>query len=283
MPLVQHDLVPQFLEFWAAAADRPRADQLRLWNEYTATNVLVLDDVTRFGAAAFDAQPVLDAYPGLVERIRDNAERVGPWLQDAADDVTSLVGEADLPLRCVTLVGLNRSFGWVSVHEGQPWLFIPVELIADEVEAGIVMRHEMAHLAQIGMGGSAWLHDERLGLLLYSEGYAPLLTAEIWPDVPLSQHISIFGGQDEWYAQAIDAVPEATKRLAATLESDDPATLNQYFAVGAPSDLPERIGYVVGVQVVQRLREQYSWRELARFTTDRALDETRRALAALTG
>jgi len=138
MPLVVRDLVPQFLEFWEAAADRPRADQLRLWNAYASAAPLVLDDVTRFGATSFDPEPVLDAYPKLIERIRDNAERIGPWLRDAAGDVTSLVGEPDLPLRCVTLVGLNRSFGWVSVHEGEPWLFIPVELIADEVEAGIV-------------------------------------------------------------------------------------------------------------------------------------------------
>jgi hypothetical protein len=281
MPLVLTDLVPRFLEFWDAADGRPRDEQRSLWTEYVAANPLVVDDVARFGATGFDPDAVLDAYPQLLPRIRDNAGRIEPWLRHAADDVTGAVGEPELPLRCVSLVGLNRSFGWVSVHDEEAWLFLPIELIGDDVEAGIVARHEMGHLAQIGLGGREWLHDERLGLLLYSEGYAPLLTAEIWPDVPMSQHIAMFAGQQEWYADALAAVPEATRRLAGLLEVDDPATLAQYFAVGAESDLPERIGYLVGVRVLQRLRAEHSWRDLAGFGVERAMAETRRVLAEL--
>ncbi len=278
MALMLTDLVPQFLAFWKDAGHLPRAAQRRAWQDYVTANPWVLDDVTRFGTSDVDPTSALDAYPGLLDRIRGNADRIGPWLRQAADDVTALVAEPDLPLRCVALVGLDLSFGWVSVHDEQPHLFVPVEKSGDEVEIGIVARHEMGHLAQIGLGGPEWLHDERLGLLLFSEGYAPLLTSEIWPHVPMAQHISIFAGRDEWYAEATAALPQAIRRLAGLLEADDRATLNRYFAIGAPSDLPERIGYLVGVQVLRRLREHHSWRELAGFGVERAMAETARVL-----
>jgi hypothetical protein len=38
---------------------------------------------------------------------------------------------------------------------------------------------------------------------------------------------------------------------------------------------PKRIGYYVGTRLIQQLRRDHSWPELARFSTDRAMSEIR--------
>jgi hypothetical protein len=68
--------------------------------------------------------------------------------------------------------------------------------------------------------------------------------------------------------------------VVAVSYSSDGQVLRRYLQFIKDGDLPTRIGYLVGTRAIQRLRETYSWPELARWSTTRATDELRVVLAS---
>ncbi|MEU8002061.1 hypothetical protein AB0B66_12930 [Catellatospora sp. NPDC049111] len=74
-------------------------------------------------------------------------------------------------------------------------------------------------------------------------------------------------------------LPEARAEILACLDTTEPGVQRRYLNLNGWHHLPDRIGYLVGVRAVGQLRRAYSWAELARWGTDRAMVELRRVLA----
>ena len=67
-------------------------------------------------------------------------------------------------------------------------------------------------------------------------------------------------------------------RHLADLDTEDDAVYGRYLLMRDQSDFPKRIGYFVGTRLIQELRRDHSWPELARWSTDRAMHEVRARL-----
>lgn len=278
MPAPVRDLVPAFLDFWRQAADAPADRQLTLWREYAACHPEVVDDVTRSGGVP-DPVPALARYPELIDRITANAPLAAGWIEEAARLVAPVLRAEDRTVPSVSMVGLARSNGWVSERDGRHVLFLAVEQVPDAVAGRILAAHEMAHAIQLPMPEKPWPQDGPLGLTVFAEGFATLLTAELLPDHGLAEHLWFGPGHDGWLAECEQRLPAARAEILSCLDTTDPDAERRYLTLNAGHHLPDRIGYLVGVRALEQLRRAYAWPELARWDTDRAMAELRRVLA----
>ncbi|MEA3397820.1 MAG: hypothetical protein U9R05_10200, partial [Chloroflexota bacterium] len=78
--------------------------------------------------------------------------------------------------------------------------------------------------------------------------------------------------------------PELRRRFLADLAKiDEPLYASYFGGKGPEAGLPKRAGYFVGARVIQSLSQQHTLAELARWSPERAVVETRRTLEGLTG
>ncbi|GAB3415353.1 hypothetical protein [Flindersiella endophytica] len=282
MAVIVRDLVPAFLEFWAMAATKPLDEQVHLWNAYVRQYPDVVNDATRDGGPVPDPRPALQKYPPLIDRITSNGTLVHDWICEAGDLVPQLLDMRDLDIACVSVVGLARSNAWVSQLDGRPSLLVAVEQIQSADFARLLVTHEMAHACQLGIDATAWLNDQRLGLLLFAEGFATQLTAESFPEHVLAEHLWFEPGYEQWLADCEPQLRQVAQALRALAHAENPEAEARYFTLRQePDGIPDRIGYLIGVRVLEVLRATYSWPELARWSPDEALAHVGRALKAL--
>jgi hypothetical protein len=263
------DLLPAFLEFW---------DGDRSWEEYVDRHPEVLNDLTRSGRS-LDPERVakaLTTYQEQEGRIRANAPHAAHWIDRAAGLVVPLLDAHHIDIDAVAMVGLATSNGWVA--DGT--LYLAVETIPDERSAEILAAHEIAHALQLPLPEQPWPDDKPLGQTVYSEGFATALTAELYPQYSLAEHLWFGNGYDDWLADCRRHEPAVRAELLANLDSEDDQVLRRFLMVtDDESPFPSRIGYFVGTRILQELRRDHSWPELARWSTERAMDEVRNHLS----
>jgi hypothetical protein len=259
------DLVPGYLDF--------RANGDGDWDEYVAKHPEVLNDLTRSGRTLQPAQrdKAFAAYEQYADRIRANAPHATRWIVQAADRVVPLLDAAHVDINGVAMVGLATSNGWVA--DGT--LYLAVELIPDERAAEILAAHEIAHALQAPLPDQPWPDEGPLGQDIYSEGFATALTAELFPQYPLAEHLWFAPGYDDWLADCRHHETAARAEILANLDSTDDEVSRRFLTLSGESGFPQRIGYYVGTQFIQHLRKQHEWPALARRSTDRALRELR--------
>ncbi|MFD0599053.1 hypothetical protein ACFQZ4_47715 [Catellatospora coxensis] len=185
----------------------------------------------------------------------------------------------DLTVPCISMVGMARSNGWVSEVDGRHTLFLAVEQIPDADAARILATHEMAHAIQLPMPATPWPQDGPLGHGIFAEGFATRLTVELLPEYGIAEHLWFGPGYDGWMAECERRLPEARAEILACLDATDLGVQRRYLNLNGGHHLPDRIGYLIGVHAVEELRQAYTWPELARWGTDRAMAELRRVLA----
>ncbi|MFF0268648.1 hypothetical protein [Kribbella sp. NPDC004536] len=263
MTVTVRDLVPAFLEYRAGGD----------WDGYVAKHPEVLNDLTRSGRTVQPAQreKAFAAYERYADRIRANAPHAARWIEEAAARVVPLLDATHVDINGVAMVGLATSNGWVA--DGT--LYLAVELIPDERAAEILAAHEIAHALQAPLPELPWPDQGPLGQDVYSEGFATALTAELFPQYSLAEHLWFGPGYDEWFADCRRHEAAARAEILANLDSEDEDVSRRFLTLSGESAFPQRIGYYVGTRFIQHLREQHEWPDLARWSTDEALKELR--------
>ncbi|WP_405058177.1 DUF2268 domain-containing putative Zn-dependent protease [Kribbella sp. NBC_01505] len=268
MGLEVRDLVPAFLAFWDNAPDG--------WDEYVGQHPEVLDDLTNTGRTLTSErrERALATYREQEERIWVNAPHGVRWIEEAAARVVPLLEAEHVDLQGVAMVGLGTSNGWVSGGK----LYLAVEQILDERSARILATHEIAHALQLPLPAEPWPSDTTLGCTVYAEGFATALTAELFPEYTLAEHLWFGPGYDDWLADCEQQQDAAAAAILRDLDAEDGDTLGRYLAFGGEREFPTRIGYFIGTRLIQALRRDHTWPELARWSTTRAMDAVRTQL-----
>ncbi|WP_427894087.1 hypothetical protein ACQHIV_13150 [Kribbella sp. GL6] len=238
----------------------------------------MLNDLTRSGRTLRPAQreKAFAAYERYAERISANAPHGTRWIEQAAARVVPLLDAAHVDINGVAMVGLATSNGWVA--EGT--LYLAVELIPDERAAEILAAHEIAHALQAPLPAHPWPDEGPLGQDIYSEGFATALTAELFPQYSIAEHLWFGPGYDDWLADCRRHDAAARAEILANLDSDEDEVIRRFLTLSGESEFPQRIGYYVGMRFIQHLRQQHEWPDLARWTTGQALQELRAWLKA---
>jgi hypothetical protein len=263
MAVIVRDLIPAFLDFWV--------DPKRPWDAYIGQHPEVLNDLVRSGRT-LDSERRNKAFAGYADaeaRIRANAPHARPWIENAADRVGTLLGVADADISAVAMVGLFTSNGWV--HDDT--LYLAVEMIADPRFGEVLAAHEIAHVLQTRLAEEPWPEEGPLGVQVFGEGFATAVTAELYPQFGLADHLWFEPGHDDWLARCESQRHEAETAILVDIASEDDRVIASFLMMRGETALPRRVGYFVGTGLVQRLQRDHTWQEMARWSPDRALRE----------
>jgi hypothetical protein len=282
------DLTPDFLAFWDAAQGRSPAKQQRLWYEryeFPHQKLFAQCGGRHGNAAALPA--ALARYPSLVPHLPATVAEVRAAIARTGPAVAALFGLERLDLRSVLLVGMFWSDGWIAEVEGVPTCFIAVEYLtpAAEPRVGLLLAHETAHIAHAMCLGAAWDELETVGQHLFLEGLATVASAHLVPGYDPATYAWLGLAHtprgltlDEWTAACTAAWPRVKSLLRQDVAAVDPAVFAPYF-LQAPADLPERIGYFAGWQLVAAFAQEHAVAELARWPPQRIQERVAQALA----
>jgi predicted Zn-dependent protease DUF2268 len=269
------DLIPNFLDFWEAARDRPLVEQQRLWYErYEAPHheLFALADGRHGNPEHLPS--VLAQFPVIAPALPGVAAQVEGIIAELTPALCALFGLPHLDLRWVLLVGMFWSDGWVVELDGIPTCFIAVEHLAHATpaRARLLLGHEAAHVAHAASLGQGWHELTTIGHHLFLEGVATVASARVVPGRDPAAyawlgltHTMRGLGLDAWTVQCEAAWPHERVRLQQQLLTDDRETFARYF-LQAPPHLPERMGYWIGWHLVTDLLRQYPFTELVRWS-----------------
>lgn len=277
------DLVPDYVEFEHVARRRTAVERQSLWRRlYADRHPDVFECYLGISGESTDLDPALARLAGTGELLEDRARRTSELIQSHAPRVVSLLGGGALDLPYVIMVGLFRADGWMADLVDTPTAFFAVEQYKEPPWDEVTVVHETVHLVHAAVQPEPW-PDEQLGLRLMLEGLAISATRELLPDRPEWAHFNFPPAElDAWLQACAEAQPRVRMRLRGLMAASDEAERHRFFSpdwLPHTRDVPSKVGYYVGAQVVERLREELSIADLVRLRPADALDLADTALA----
>lgn len=203
---------------------------------------------------------------GSTSRRVDAADRAPQWaLRVAAreDRLRSAVEQARKQLEekgfgrvefdTVLMVGVETSNGWATLLDGQPTLFLALEMMNDDVGDEVVAIHEAMHAVHLALLGpdrqwsGTFVHD------FAAEGLAVAASRIIHPGLSDSEYLWFTTGYEDW----IDDCQRQRAAIRSTICSladagEDDETVSGLLTMHERADLlPARCGYWLADQMTQ--------------------------------
>jgi hypothetical protein len=288
-------IAESFAAFWTAARDKPFEEQEALWERLIE-------------------QPREDLYASVVWEVRDNPDWQGQreqQLRSRFADYPRTSGEiastaqaltAQIPLQAARFRGL---FPDAATHpsvqlvlapnfdaksgvlaDGTAVLAFSVDtLVLEHADMRVLFPHELFHLYQAtyaGIQNDGVMPGADLTLPLFAEGLATYVSSVLAPGHSDAQLLL----QKNLGALSAEKLPQAAARFLTDVTDKNPNLLQspayaRWFEAAKTnyqSDLPNRAGYWLGLNLIRQLRHKHSLRELASWSPSRAQNETRVAL-----
>lgn len=287
-----------FEDFWRVARDRPFEEQLSAWDR------LIESPREELYASAVWEKPthpnwreqkrrLLEArfgdYRRLAEELPKMARAVQAELPGRMVRFRRLFPDAPLqaPVQLVLAPNFDAKSGLL--RDGSPVLVLSVDsLLLEHADLEVLFPHELFHLYQArraGIENDGVMRDADLTLPLFAEGLATYVSALLAPGHSDGELLL----QENLGKIPIARLPEIARRFlkdasAGAADPAHPEPFKRWFNAGVKrdaSDLPDRTGYWLGLQVVRELKRTHSLRELASWSPQRAQRETRAVLGAL--
>jgi hypothetical protein len=289
-----------FLSFWAAAKDKPFAEQEVLWDKLIeepreAVYQSVVWEVRHNPNWKQQKERTLKdrfaQYRSMGADIPEGVHAVSEALDVQAKRFAQHFGASGQP-RVMVVLAPNFDAKSGVLPDGEPVLALAVDtLLLEKASLDILLPHELFHLwdaEHAGITNDGVMPDTHLLLPLFEEGLATYVSTVVSP-----------GHTDGEYLLQADLgtlpdakLPEAAKRFLAESEgmTIDPATRQvskayaRWFQSGRSqlqTDLPNRSGYWLGLHAIRVLRRDHALAEIASWTPQKAERETRHALRIL--
>lgn len=289
-----------FAAFWASAHGRPYALQEAAWDRSIE-------------------RPRRDLYASVVWQVRANprwreekdrdlrrrfaayeriAERLPADARAMEAQVPLEIGRfrgwfPDAPERLAVQVVLAPNFDAKSgvLGDGTPVLALAVDtLVLGHEDLSVIFPHELFHLyhaLHAGVRNDGVMAGADLTLPLFAEGLATYVSSLLAPGHSEGQLLL----QGDLGALPAQRLPEVARRFLA--DADRPATdmdvrgARARWFMGSDtalqSNLPNRTGYWLGLNLIRDLRRRYSLHDLASWPPPQAQARTRAALLELAG
>ncbi len=286
-----------FGTFWDRARGQPFPTQLRLWDQLVEAPRRRL-----YAEAVWEIRLHPDwrarrermlrarfaAYPRLAGEVETEARALEATLPGQLARFRTLFPDAPGLPRIEVVLAPTFDAKSGLLPDGRPVLLLAADSLAlERADLGILLPHELFHLyhaARAGIRNDGVMPGATVRLPLFAEGLATYVSSVLAPGRPDGQLLL----QDDLGALPADRLPEISRRFLADAEAPaaDPAhpeAFRRWFNVspGGRSDLPDRAGYWLGLQLVRELRRTTPLAELAAWPPARAEAETLKTLERL--
>lgn len=167
-------------------------------------------------------------------------------------------------------------------HDNPHMLLLGVDGLAKfhgaDIKLPVVLSHELFHVYHFQVNPPPRLADDvALYRLIWQEGLAIYVSQQLNPDASLSDLLL-----DPRLAQEGPRYIQTVARdLLTRLESVDDATAATYLSYWPGGQIPARMGYLIGYEIVKKMAANLSVHELARIRGYQLLNIVRREMKAL--
>ena len=268
------NLLDDFACYWETASNLAPARRERAWADvYESRHPDVFSHYFEtWGSREELLRPALGDHEG--DALLQRGAQLRAVLEPSAAQACEVLGVRDVPLRFVVMVGLFRADGWTDMLDGRDTVFFCLEQLADPDAYRALVAHETTHVLHLAARPDLW-PESALGLNLLVEGLAVATAREVDPSLGRADLFSV-DDWGRWEQACLAAWPEVVPEL---VERFDQADRDQYSRFYWPdwirrrSDVPERIGYFIGYQVVRAISRRYPLSEIVRWPAERAKAE----------
>jgi hypothetical protein len=283
------DTYGDFLKYWRRAKRKTINESTELWQSlYMANHKELLKKlIQNYEDQRLDWRQI--AREKVFPNLKQNLPRMRTARKTIRCSYRSIYKKAkqklklDFPVTFVVYVGIGCGAGWAALFEGSPSILLGLENIAElgwhtRSKLQGLVAHEIGHLAHMAWRNQ-WDEFEEMEtdplFRLYSEGFAQRC-----------EHLIL--GKETWH--------QAQDRDWGSWCKSNEAYLAKTFLSGVASDNGVRgffgswlnvngrieTGYFLGYQLIRKLEQEYSLREIARLDSDRAKNMAEQYLRSTT-
>jgi hypothetical protein len=283
------DTYGDFLKYWRRAKRKTINELIELWQSlYMANHKELLKKlIQNYEDERLDWRQI--AREKVFPNLKQNLPRMRTARKTICCSYRSIYKKAkqklelDFPVTFVVYVGIGCGAGWATRFEGSPSILLGLENIAElgwhtRSKLQGLVAHEIGHLTHMAWRNQ-WERFEEMEteplFRLYSEGFAQrcehlILGREMWHQAP----------NRDWESWCKSNEAYLAKMFLNRLGSDK--GVQSFF--GSWFNIKGRIetGYFLGYQLIRKLEQEYSLREIARLDSDRVKNMAEQYLRSTT-
>lgn len=189
--------------------------------------------------------------PAMMDVIREREHRATEVLTAVQADLTDR-GLLTTPAPVVIMVGVGSSNGWTTTYQGEPTLFLALEVFPDPPFDQVLIAHELIHLAQARHAGD---HPDRVDCNIFAEGLAVVGSRYVCPGLSPSAYLWFDENHHDWIRECAESRPQLLTMVAEHLETtDSPNDVRVIFSFDPQHRLPDRFGYWLGAKLIDDLQ-----------------------------
>ncbi|WP_211443510.1 hypothetical protein [Collimonas humicola] len=291
-------IVRSFDIFWAAAQDKPFAQQEKLWDEF-----IEQDREDLYQAVVWEAdhhpdwrgrkhrilQSRFASYSGLANQIADAAARLEVDISRQGAKFRTVFADAPESPDAQIILAPNFDAKSGVLADGSCVLVFAIDsLILEKANMDVVIPHELFHLYHAnhaGIKNDGVMAGADLTLPLFEEGLATYVSTQLSPGYKDEEYLL----QEDLGSLQDQRLPEIARRFLTdadflAIDRLHPDAFNRWFnssTTKVNADLPNRTGYWLGLAVIRYLRQSYSLSDIASWRPDQAQMRAREVLTAL--
>jgi hypothetical protein len=264
-----HNKAMDFVTFWDAAKDKPRAEQLAQFNASVAQDFPAFYSIERFDGEVTQAHQderigkSIDEFPSLREGYIKKAQQFETELPKYIATFKAEFPDYVPTYEIYVLHSLGEMDGGTRTINGKNYLVFGIDGMVKYHGMGresAFFHHELFHTYHASM---AACDDDTVWSALWREGLATYVSKVMDPDATEVETLLDIPNHMAEQTQAV--LPAALDQLEKVLDHSDHATYAGLFNFRADgSGLPPRRGYYLGYLVAQEAAKTHDIHELAK-------------------
>lgn len=283
------DISSTFCSFWEEAHILNFQEQKLMWKQlYEIPNKDIfnhLDYIFKLSDKNYSIDKDLEKCFQRYSSYYDNIKVISNVINQDIDKICKSCSEVfminDLELNFITMVGQFRSNAFVTPFNGKTAFYF-LEMMPEQRYLYMVLAHEITHLFQFSQLNK---EDDELTLAeyIFMEGLACFASGIICPGFSKSEYLYFNLASNQWLIDCEKYLPNLKTEIISNIESTDYFYFTKYFTTNSEygNGVPERIGYVLGYDIILYLNKLYSVHELILWHSDEINKKVKSAILSI--
>jgi len=280
------DISKMFCEFWEKSSKFDLHERKIMWEQlykYPNNDIFShLDTIYNIVYKNYSIYNYLEEsfkkYELHYDRIKTLSGVIESRLYEICKSCNGLFKINDIELNFITMVGQFQANAFVTPYNGTTAFYF-IEQMPEQKYLDILLAHEITHLFHFSQ-----LKEEdskaTLAKNIFIDGLACFTSSVICRGFSKAVYLSFDSESDKWLIDCESYLPKLKNEIIKNIESTEQLDFLRYFSKNneSTSGMPNRIGYLIGFNVISYLSKAYSLEELILWESDRINKEVKNAI-----